>query len=232
MKLIIRISFFLMLVFFISCAPVYIPNTVNAPLFSGKGEFNLGAHTGTNGIDIQTAYAFTDHLGIMINGSFMTNDTSQYGDHHKHTFGELGLGYYNKLGSVFRVETFAGFGMGRASAYDSFFFIVPQAIIADGHYSRIFVQTSIGASTDFFDGGLTLRGCYVNFYKYTYGGTDFSHKDDDFFFEPVLFARIGWKYIKFQTQFGLSVPMNDNLINYQPFMMSFGLHFNFRPDSN
>jgi len=53
-----------------SCAPMYVPNVRNAPLFNGKGEFQAAAFIGT-GIDLQGALALSDHIGITGNYSFL-----------------------------------------------------------------------------------------------------------------------------------------------------------------
>ncbi len=46
------------------------------------------------------------------------------------------------------------------------------------------------------------------------------------FFEPCFTAKTGYKYVKFVAQIGYSIPFNSNdIIEYQPFMFSVGLHF-------
>jgi hypothetical protein len=57
-------------VYLTSCAPAYVPNALNTPLFNNKGEIHIAANTGISGFDPQLAYAVTDNIGVMVNGSF------------------------------------------------------------------------------------------------------------------------------------------------------------------
>lgn len=74
-----------------SCAPVYVPNARNAPLFRGAGEFQ-GSVNFSQGIDAQAAVSVTDHLGLMANYNY-TNRTSteDNDDYIKHRFFEGAL---------------------------------------------------------------------------------------------------------------------------------------------
>jgi hypothetical protein len=221
-----KICWLFLSVFVVSCAPLYVPNVVNSPMLSEKGEVNASIHAGTSGFDVQTAYAMTDHIGIMINGSFASKDSSTDTDYHEHKFGEFGCGYFTSIDNVFRFSTFAGLGMGKANASDTYEFFGDHELTAWGYYNRFFAQTSIGAATDFFDAGLCLRGSYVNFYRFEYGSLEHNKNKDNFFLEPVLFARVGWKMIKVQSQIGFSYSVTKNWdLDYQPIIFSFGLCF-------
>jgi len=219
-----------------SCAPVYIPNAVNSPLFGEQGEMHINAQAGTNGLDLQTAYAVAPHFALMLNGSYMneSSDDPEFSDYHKHLFGEAGLGFYTALRGAGRFEIYGGLGMGEAISYDEYlFFEIPQALRARGQYHRAFLQTGIGASTDIFDGGFVVRAAYVRFNHFTADYLDDTlQKDvteDNFYFEPVLYARIGWKWIKFQIQGGLSFPMTEeSVLEHQPFLINMGLAFHFQ----
>src|SRR6056297_213766 len=112
-------KFFLLLPlgFLFSCSPEYIPNMANSPMFSNKGEFQANIATGTSNFDAQAAYAITDHIGIMVNGSYgnETNDTTD--DYHKHSFIEGGLGYFENLGESLRYEIYGGYGIGKTEGF-------------------------------------------------------------------------------------------------------------------
>ncbi len=197
-----------------SCAPSYIPNVVNTPLFSNKNEFHASVHTGTSGIDPQLAYAVTDNLGIMLNGSF-ANRTDTSNDFHKHQFVELGAGYYQKIGNSGRFEIFGGAGYGKIKAFYDNELWIDQT---DVEHLRIFIQPVIGATTDIFDGSFTPRLVLVNLYQETAG-------DVGIFIEPTITAKFGYKYIKTVFQLGFSLPFNGSNINfeYQPVIFSIGL---------
>jgi len=63
-KLLIYILVFIILIIN-GCAPAYVPNVINTPLLSNKGEIQTSIHTGIAGFDPQFAYAITDHIGFM-----------------------------------------------------------------------------------------------------------------------------------------------------------------------
>jgi hypothetical protein len=203
--------------FFISCAPAYTPNMVNAPLFSSKGEVQAVIGTGTSGVDPQLAYAITDHVGVMVNASFANrSDTSK--NFHKHNFAELGGGYTTTFGNVGRFEVYGGGGMGSINA-------MYKEGIFDGRssatFNRFFIQPSIGVVTDVFDGAFTPRLVFLNMHN---SNDSLKTNPMDLFLEPTITAKVGWKYIKAMFQIGLSVPLNE-VKNYgnQPFMFSIGL---------
>ena len=80
-----------------SCAPTYVPNVRNAPLFTKGGEFQ-GSIQGGNGLDVQTAVSVTRHFGLMANYSFAERDRfdpDDYDDYHRHKFLEGGVGYFD-----------------------------------------------------------------------------------------------------------------------------------------
>ncbi len=221
LALIILLSFF-------SCAPIYIPNTTNAPLFSEQGDFNVGMHAGTNGFDLQTAIAVSDNVAIMINGSMASQHDADSTDAHEHLFGEFGLGFYQPISTNGRFELYGGFGSGRGASYDTYEFFTTSSTYASGYYHRFFIQSNIGATTDIFDGGFSMRFAPVYFYKYRSSGEAIERSDFSSFIEPSIFARVGWKNIKFQTQIGFSFPMFESqVIDYQPFMFSIGLNYRF-----
>ncbi len=219
----------------LSCAPVYIPNAVHSPLFSEKGEIDFSGDIGSNGVDAQFAISPVNHFALMLNGSYMndTPDDTSYQDYHWHLYGEAGAGYYMRFGSVLRFEAFAGFGMGEAETLDEYtFFETDQSILAKGYYQRAFIQPAIGAVTPIFEGGLALRMCYVHFSRFVANDEEAvieeEVQEDNVFLEPVLYARIGWKWIKFQIQGGFSYPVSKEIVfAHQPLLLSMGIHFHF-----
>ncbi|MGC9374354.1 MAG: hypothetical protein ACP5DQ_04855 [Bacteroidales bacterium] len=209
--------------FLYSCSPEYIPNMANSPMFSNQGELQATVATGTSNFDAQTAYAITDHIGIMVNGSYgnETNDTTD--DFHKHAFIEAGLGYYEKIGENVRYEIYGGYGFGKNEGY--FEDAVFDSQRTDADMQRFFVQPGIGISSGILDGSFSPRFVLV---KMTPNGDTFETGGYNTFFEPIITSKIGYKWVKFVAQFGFSVPIgNDDLhFDYQPFIVNFGLNFN------
>ena len=109
-----EVSFYIIMLFSLigilsSCSPEYIPNMVNTPVFSNKGEFQATVATGTSNFDAQLGYAITDNIAVIANGSYadQTNDTTD--EFHKHLIIEGGLGYYRQISSSARIEVFGGY---------------------------------------------------------------------------------------------------------------------------
>lgn len=218
-----------------SCKPVYIPNAVNIPYLSEKGQINGGLHTGTSGIDLQGAYAITDHVAVMANGSYANrdgSDTSLTND-HKHLFGELGMGYFMPFGAG-RFEIYGGAGTGTASSYENFF--SQGDVYAKAFYNRYFFQTNIGASARNVEGGLGLRFSFVDFNKFSSNNVEYNRGITRAYMEPVLNLKVGSENIKVTTQIGFSAllsapPDSSNFMEYvevqhQPFIFNIGLSFN------
>lgn len=204
-------------IFFLNgCAPAYIPNVINTPLLTNKGEVQASVNGGIAGFDPQFAYAITDDLGIMINGSFENRTSDSTDNYHKHRFGEIGLGYYGNPGGIIRWEAFAGYGIGsiRSHFEDSFFEEYSSANI-----QRVFLQPAVGLTTDVLDFGLASRFVMVNVYQRSVSRIAY-------FVEPAVTARLGFRYVKFSMQLGFSMPLDASAVdfNYQPLLFSIGLH--------
>lgn len=214
MKKLIYIS--LLAITLYSCVPAYTPNMVNTPLFSSQNEAQLALGTGTSGVDLQTGYAPTDHIGVIVNGSFANRSDSI--NFHKHSFVEFGGGYYSAMGKHGRFEALGGYGLGNVDArfkngiFDS---------RVKTTYTRIFIQPSIGTISDVFEISFTPRLVFV---KVKSPLDTLNTFPTDPFFEPTITMKLGWKYIKFVTQFGLSFPLTPYTyyVN-EPFLFSIGL---------
>ena len=206
-----------------SCSPEYIPNMVNSPMLSNQGEFQATIATGTSNFDAQTAFAITDNIGIMVNGSFgnETNDTTD--DYHKHSFIEGGIGYYDKIGDKGRYEIYGGYGLGTVEGF--FENAIFDSQKTDANYNRFFIQPGIGVSTGIFDGSFSPRFVFIQMNP---GGTGFNAGNYNIFVEPVFTSKIGFKYVKFVVQFGFSIPFSEQELNfnYQTFIMNVGLNIN------
>lgn len=198
-----------------SCKSSYVPNAANTPLLSEKGDFKVAINGGTSGVDPQLSYAVTNHLGVIANGSFKKENSNG----NKHSFAELGLGYFTKLGENFRFETFGGIGKGDYTFLDD---NGPEDLTLNNvELTRYFVQPTIGITTDVFDGSFTPRFVLANI-------ADSSGKDNGLFVEPVVTGKVGYKYIKAIVQLGLSIPLDNSNANFnhQPLLLSLGLQFN------
>jgi hypothetical protein len=200
-----------------SCAPEYIPNVINTPLLHNKGELQVSASAGISGFDPQAAYAVTDNFGLMLNASFSNRSSNTGSDFHKHNFVEFGLGYYKVFEEYFCFEVYGGGGFGNNQGKYTTGWGISES---NNESTRFFVQPAIGISTEFVDLALASRLAQLSI-----------HSDEghfrDLYIEPALVLKLGYQYLKFITQVGFSVPINDNFeIDYQPFIFSIGLQAN------
>ena len=194
-----------------SCAMLYMPNMANVPLHHDKGDLMFSANTGFTGYNFQGSYAINEMFFANLNAAYanMRRDSS---DFNRSSLGELGFGYYKVLDKkrVVVFESSAGYGL--ASVNDkgiqgNFF----------GHlssnYHKFYLQPSIGASTDYFDGALTARLCALKYFNYQ----DFINPSEsrDYYpgitayLEPIATLRAGYKYVKLQIQVGFSISLNN-----------------------
>lgn len=234
----IPLVFFLPILLVSSCQPIYRPNVMNQPLFSGQGDIQASGHVGTNGVDLQASGAVTDHLLAMVNYNRFSqspdNDSLSSGFEREHQLIEIASGYYTQLGEegennnfgVF--EAIGGYGNGTAIHFSDVW--TSQMERTEGKYHKLFVQPSIGYSHSIFDVGIAPRMVMIDYYDMEVQGSGASLQPDwdrgtDLFVEPAITGRFGYKFIKFQFQFGLSIPMiEEPSYQYQPILFSVGIH--------
>lgn len=199
-----------------SCAPVYVPNAIHTPLLTQQHDASLQGSFGFNGYDVQAAYSPVKGLGIMANAGFY--DETRF----SHTFFEGGVGYYGAFENTGRYEIYGGYGNGSTDLFKT-----DNSIRVTGHYNRIFLQPSIGAKTNVFEASFAPRFVYVNFYDLNIDNTIYNNVNS-IYIEPVVTARVGYKYAKFFVQFGLSLH-SDNLLSLysSPFIFNMGLNLSF-----
>ena len=207
-----RITFLSLFPFlFQSCAMLYMPNIANVPLHQDKGDLIFSANTGFTGYNFHGSYAISDKFFANANAAYanMRRDSSDY---NRSSLGELGFGYYKVLDKkrVVVFESSAGYGL--ASVNDkglqgNFY----------GHlssnYHKFYLQPSIGASTDYFDGALTARITALKYFNYE----DFVNPGESIayypgmtaYVEPIATLRAGYKYVKLQIQVGCSISLNN-----------------------
>ena len=194
-----------------SCAMLYMPNMANVPLHKDKGDLMISANTGFTGYNFQGSYAINEMFFANLNAAYanMRRDSS---DFNRSSLGEFGFGYFKVLDKkrVVVFESSAGYGL--ASVNDkglqgNFY----------GHlssnYHKIYLQPSIGATTDYFDAALTTRLTALQYFNYK----DFVNPTEskDYYpgvcayIEPIATLRTGYKYVKLQIQVGFSLSLNN-----------------------
>lgn len=211
-----------------SCAPVYVPNVRNSPMFTKAGEFQGSLQVG-NGVELQAAVAVTNHLGIMGNYSFVNaSDPENEDDYVRHKIREVGIGYFTNPGNSF-FEVFFGYGNGEGTSFDTFEFIGSQTTAATGRYERYFLQPAFGVNKERMHFSFAPRFCMVDFYEFSNDLIRTSIQEDGkFFFEPAIVGRYNFaNNALFGTfQLGASLPLSDNIyFDRRTFQLAFGFGF-------
>jgi len=194
-----------------SCAPVYVPNIRNTPMFTKGGEFQLTGQVG-NGIDGQMAVSVTDHIGVMANYSYINRNTANVSDDEdfiKHKFFEGGLGYFGQDENTFW-EVFAGYGKGEGFSSGNFFGVEN----ANGKYERYFIQPAVGMNKKEIQFAFVPRVSIVDFTEYTLGSNTIAvNEDPKVFFEPGFVTRVNTagNHFYFTFQAGMSISLNEDV---------------------
>lgn len=203
-----------------ACQPLYVPNHVNAPLMSQGDETQVSMQIGTNGYGLNLAYSPYYHWGLVLNGNtYTTVQDTNLEVKYRHTFGEIGTGYYTRITNILRFETYAGVGAGSTGLNTD-----------RSLYRRFYLQPAFGVSTRIIDAAIVPRAVMVQHTKDRVNGGDTEVDDSGLFFEPFATVRLGMEQLKFQLQAGFSVPLNDFNFDYQNFTIGFGIHLTFVKD--
>jgi hypothetical protein len=253
-----------------SCSSMYIPPATSIPLLESKGESQIDLSASTNSIHLAGDFAFTKKYALMISGNLSYGNFSNHYDifTHKddysesawdlkeygefaHKYAEIGIGRYNILEQVLKLELFGGVGFGNAS--DNILGYTNGDKDYKAKYTLIFLQTNIGKTLGKVDFGWALRVAF-SFYDYSYRvDPAFNYPNNDneqsqnsnftmIHLEPGGFVRFGNERIKFVCRLGLSLSKNltslEDLdlekgisggdINTTGLHISIGINYNFR----
>lgn len=195
----ISISFISLLT---SCSSLYVPNVPNTPMLSAKGELHGSGHITLKGnASFNSAYAVSDHFGILLNGSMMSNNRIK--KDFRHNLLEAGGGYFTTFGAEGRriLEIYSG--IGRGSSDRTYKDQTSAGLISTDRqevsYNKFFVQVNyssknkkslrlLGARFPL-NYGTVLRASYVNMDEFIRNdATQIS--EDNIFLEPVFFTRL------------------------------------------
>jgi hypothetical protein len=237
---------------------IYVPNTVNVPLLKEKYEFK-GSLSPTN---YQAAFAIANKVAVMANGQYVYRWILENENDHEdndifldqHTRGgviEGAIGFFQPLDLKKRMvfDTYAGFGAGRFKTLDRAFNDANSTGNTGDYqlttrFSKFFVQPSIGFVHPVFEAAFSSRVSIVNFYGMSMGSKVFENeinRRENFprvgdrtrtFVEPAFTFRVGYKYVKFQTQLLFSVFLDDDYNRYgvsdyfQPVAVGLGVSVN------
>ena len=230
MKILSSLFFILAL---LSCSPVYLPNSRNAPMFSKKGEVQ-GNFSFGSGYNMQAAVSVTNHIGVMANGLYADSKDLSSKRINKYTFGEVGLGYYNSSDKYY-FDFFGGYGTGKSSSTDSVAFAFHPTTLSGydvnfsaATYHRYFIQPSFGMKKQHFHGALAYRFSLMDFKSGVLHGKNVNiSRSSVVFLEPAIVLKFPFEQFVISVQAGLSWPMNkaDEYFDYVPMVISTGIGF-------
>lgn len=245
-----KILYFLPLLFS-SCASLYIPPMVNAPLFKEKGEAQVELSVSPTSVYASADYAFSEHYGVMLNGNLSYGNFTDYNDiftskdqsrrdywdlsiygKYGHKYVEGAIGRFNLLQSEKTfLEAFVGGGYGIADENKY-----------HNKYSQVFVQGDFGQRLRILDWGVSFRlsSAFHQFDWQDDYGKSFSEDYAQFHVEPMAFCRVGGEHLKFVPKIGLSLPIStsnfsnveENILDadyYRTTLLhvSIGVHYSF-----
>ena len=237
-----RLIVFCCALIFEGCAHFYyLPSNLNVPLFKEKYEFHgstsLGAGYITSGTDVQTALSLTNHLAVMANYMHSKYYPDEIEDDNliKYNYFEGAAGYFKPFNEFWVFEVYGGFGSGNQHHE---YYAWPDNTYrghADLTFVKSFLQPSIGVTFNAFDIALSSSFSRLSFNKINisvdqnsdyYDELDMIARKSKFFlFEPAITIRGGWKFVKMQLQYILSVnPRSDEVI-FEPQKISLGIYF-------
>jgi hypothetical protein len=205
MKVLLATSRFLalaLLLFTTGCVSTYMPNVPNVPMFTEKGELSAAGHITPKGnITFNTAYAVTDNIGVMLNGSMLSQERKKRD--FRHNLVEAGAGYFTTFGpNQNRVlEIYGGIGGGssdRTEKEESKEGVMTYTRREAG-FSKYFTQVNFSSKkkkslrllgNDFpLNYGTALRMSYVNMHKHLLNGVA-QPNESNIFLEPIFYTRM------------------------------------------
>ena len=223
---------------FSSCGPkYYIPNSQNVPLLSQKGETNINVSLNDDHVNLNGAYAFSDHFGIIGNAGLLIPSDNENGDGGSGNFVTLGGGYFSKLNDSFVIESYAIFGYGTIeNHFPSTTEAYPQTTgNISANLFRFGMQPSFGYKSDYFSFAISARFMSINYSHISgdliYGRevqTDYlKDNSSSVLIEPAITRRGGVKRFKLQLQYGYSYNVTNRNFRQDISFLTLGANFKF-----
>ena len=216
-----------------SCATtMYTTNAVNVPLLKERGEVKVNVTQN----DLQAAIAVSDNIGIMANGYYKNYD----GDNnyrHGGGMGELGIGYLLNSEGHLIMENYVGAGLGKVYKQEQLTNSANDTYMAhfDANAVKGFVQANLGYRSRYFDVALTPKFSFVKYSNFSQNNYSNEQLKKDYldnnrltdplfvFAEPAITLRGGYKFIKVQAQYGVTLNVGGQSIRKTPDFASLGL---------
>jgi hypothetical protein len=191
----------------------YLSTPANVPMLKEKGDGKVQVAVAGNfeiaGLSLQTAYAVSNYIGLMLNYANGRNDrgtSDGVGFGENLNFGEFGIGYFKKGTDNTQFEIYGGAGFCRQKHRYS------NDTRSTLNYARYFVQPAFGVGNEKIDFTMSLRFSGVQYTRLNFSNTvperdlailDYINTNRFIFYvEPNLGLRFGGRYVKALIQLG------------------------------
>lgn len=149
---------------FSGCAPVYVSNRLNTPLFDDAGQANIGVGYGVDGLSLNGAFSIVNSVAFIGNYSHK-NRQEDPSYKFEHSIGEFGVGFFGSMPlksekEHFFYEGFLGYGIGQSNALDTGLIYYK---ITESKYAQLFLQPNIGYRINNFAMAFSIRMNFINF---------------------------------------------------------------------
>ena len=223
----------------------YGPNSVNVPLLRKAKDLNLSGAFSTadeaSGFEFQSGYAFSKHIGGMVNFYSATGSKTSSGNNANLTIekgngvlGEIGVGYFTPLKNEEWIFEIYG-GAGRGRVYNQY----QQNEFSKVDLAKIFVQPAIGykntrgtieaaIASRFSMIDFSINAATVNANNNLFDFNqiqDIRNNSNIVFFEPSFIFRAGSEKVKLQLQMTGSRSLSQKQFYTQPLNSSIGVVF-------
>jgi hypothetical protein len=186
-----------------ACSSAYIPNVPSTPMLSTRGELSASGHVSLKGnVSFNSAYAVSDHFGVLLSGSAMSNNGRR--KDFKHNLFETGAGYFTTFGpNNDRILEIYG-GLGRGSSDRSYKEKTEEGLLLttdrqEVNFSKYFFQINYSSKDkknlalfgkNFpLNYGTAVRVSYVNMNEFIRNDL-MQITEDNVFIEPVFYTRM------------------------------------------
>lgn len=202
-----------------SCNVLYHPTTHNSPLLRNQGELQVTGMLASNNLELHTAYGITNHLGVMLNASYLNRTREvQRGEElvkFNESWGLLegGLGYYTRVAQIVAFEVYGGAGFGTVPGdLRGVNYVYDGSQITD--IKKLFIQPAIGVGSRLIDASLVGRFSAIQI-----------NNETEIFTEPGVVIKVGYNRFRFVASTGISLPLINKIsdLSWENDMVMFGI---------
>ncbi|WP_240773304.1 hypothetical protein [Pontibacter sp. SGAir0037] len=171
-------------------------------MFTEEGELSAAGHITPKGnITFNTAYAVSDHFGVLLNGSMLNSERKKRD--FRHNLIEAAGGYFTTFGPQQNrvLEIYGGYGKGSSDRTEKTRNELGEPAFErfESNFNKYFVQVNFSSKRKRtfklwnweypLNYGTVLRGSYINMTKYLHNGIA-EPTESNIFLEPIFFTRL------------------------------------------